>query len=228
MYSRWMTFAGMLLMVGVMNGQRPNSPEFSEGQEATDSIHRLARDTAVRFLWLEMRFDPEFGDSISTIVLNEDYIATMPEEERAAVGYIATFVGNECWWDGDYTSDRSNLKCVILSALGLGYQCSEQHLGFLRKWFRGDSAALARLRDEDCITMPYTATVQSSFDQISLARKGDVISLDYSGGWVHLRDGISVDWQFVETFGVKDKTLHILDTDTVRYQIEYFETDVDE
>lgn len=85
MYLRWMTFAGIFLMFGVMNGQRANKPEPSETGEVDDSVRRVAGDTAVPFLWREMRPDPEFGDSVSTIVLNEAYIATMPEEERAAL-----------------------------------------------------------------------------------------------------------------------------------------------
>ena len=68
-------------------------------------------------------------------MLNQDYIKTMTDPEKAALGYVATFVGNDCWWDGEANEEKSNLDCKIITTLGLGYQCSNEHLGFLRKWF---------------------------------------------------------------------------------------------
>ena len=92
----------------------------------------------------------------------------MTDPEKAALGCIATFIGSECWWDGETNNDRTNLDCKIITALGLGYQCSDEHLLFLRKWFSTDKEVLSKLETSNCPTTPYTATSQNTFDEIKL------------------------------------------------------------
>ena len=96
--------------------------------------------------------------------------------------------------DGQYTNDRSNLKCKVLSELNLGYQCSESHLGFLRHWFREDTKALERL--EDCPTTPFTATVQETFDSISIAVEGQSIIVNFSVTGYNIREDL--EWHRTE------------------------------
>lgn len=129
----------------------------------------------VKFLWMEEKYWEEFDMKINSIFLNEEFIKTISDAEKAAIGYLATGIGNECDWDGKTEEDRSNLKCKILSALNLGYQCSEQHLGFLRKWFINDKEAISSL--ENCGTMPFTSTIQNSFEEIILEKDGDTIKI---------------------------------------------------
>ena len=157
---------------------------FSCGSSGGDSspattAPAVAPETTVRFLWREPRFDEVFQDTVSVLVLDEEYCKTIPDAERAALGYVATFIGNECEWDGDYTEDRSNLKCKILTALDLGYQCSEQHLGFLRKWFSTDNKVLIALTPENCPTTPDGASVAETFDEITLTTKDNYIIVSY-------------------------------------------------
>ncbi len=121
-------------------------------------------DKTVKFLW---------RDSSASILINEEFCKTISEPEKAALGFVATFIGNECWWDGDYTNKRNNLKCEILTELDLGYQCSDNHLGFLRQWFKNDTTALKEL--EACPTTPNTSTIQDTFDEIVLTIKGNQI-----------------------------------------------------
>lgn len=102
-------------------------------------------DTTKNFLLRDMKYDSTLNDSFSSIFLNIDYINSMTSQEKAAIGYVSTYIGNECWWDGEANDDRSNLDCKIITALGLGYQCSESHLGFLRKWFSTDYEVLSEL-----------------------------------------------------------------------------------
>ncbi|MBK6878684.1 MAG: hypothetical protein IPG99_20185 [Ignavibacteria bacterium] len=127
------------------------------------------QDKKVKILWREDYYNAELQDTMSMIVMNSSYCSTLPDPEKAAIAFVATFVGNDCWWDGQYTNDRSNLKCKVLTELNLGYQCSESHLGFLRHWFREDAKALERL--EDCPTTPFTATEQETFDSISIGQR---------------------------------------------------------
>src|SRR5688572_21607083 len=54
-------------------------------------------DKTVKFLW---------RDSTGAMVINEEFCKTISNPEKAALGYVATFIGNECWWEGDYTDKR--------------------------------------------------------------------------------------------------------------------------
>ena len=156
---------------------------------------QVSTEKTVKFLWRGMKYDEELQDSINSIFINEEYCNSISDPEKAAIGYVATFVGNECWWDGKANDDRSNLKCIILTSLDLGYQCSEQHLGFLRKWFEGDTKALSNL--ENCPIIPYTSTIQNTFDEISLSVKGDDIAVSFKASRVNIREQKSRSW--VET-----------------------------
>jgi hypothetical protein len=124
---------------------------------------------------MDEKYWEELDIRAPSIFLNEEYIEKMTDAEKAAIGYVATFIGNECDWDGATKEDRSNLKCKILSALNLGYQCSDQHLGFLRRWFINDKEAISSL--ENCGTMPYTSTIQNTFEEITLEKDGDTIRI---------------------------------------------------
>ena len=152
------------------------------------------QDKKVKILWREDYYNAELQDTMSMIVMNTSYCSTLPDPEKAAIAFVATFVGNDCWWDGQYTNDRSNLKCKVLSELNLGYQCSETHLGFLRQWFSEDAKALERL--EDCPTTPFTATVQETFDSISIAVEGQSIIVNFSVTGYNIREDL--EWHRTE------------------------------
>ncbi len=85
------------------------------------------------FLWREEKYNKKYKTTFSEICINQSYCKTITDPERAVIGYIATFIGSDCNWDDECNADRSNLKCKLLSALILGYQCSDTHLGFLKK-----------------------------------------------------------------------------------------------
>ena len=101
-------------------------------------------------------------------------------------------------WDGEHKSVRSNLKCKILTALDLGYQCSQTHLGFLKKWFKGDDKALKRL--EDCSTTPYTATIQNTFDKIQIIHKNNDFFVIVNASSINSREEISRNWKEINHF----------------------------
>ena len=48
-----------------------------------------------------MQYNSKLNAPFYTIMLNQDYIKTMTDPEKVALGYVATFVGNDCWWDGE-------------------------------------------------------------------------------------------------------------------------------
>ena len=120
--------------------------------EVTAANSNSLSDKNVKFLWVDKKYDQELKDTINSIFINEDFCNKISDPERAALGFVATFIGNECWWEGEAKEDGSNLKCKILTSLNLGYQCSDKHLGFLRKWFENDKKSLEELTD--CPTCP--------------------------------------------------------------------------
>lgn len=83
-----------------------------------------------------------------------------------------------------------------MTALNLGYQCSDKHLGFLRKWFKNDKKVLAEF-DYNCPTTPFTASSQNTFDEIKLTVKGNDISVWFSISGVNMPMGES--WSYTET-----------------------------
>lgn len=167
-------------------------------------------DTIINFMWRDMKYDSSLNDSFSSIFLNVDYIGVMTKQEIAAIGYVSTFIGNECWWDGDANVDRSNLDCKIITALGLGYQCSDSHLGFLRKWFSTDKEVLSELEDLNCPTTPYTATVQDTFNRIIISTNGASISVYYEASAVNLREQESWEWSETVYFRALSDNLELI------------------
>ena len=167
-------------------------------QESMDTTSASLTTKTVTFLWRDS----------ATIVINQDFCKTITDPEKAALGYVAIFIGNECWWDGDPSDKRNNLKCEILSALNLGYQCSDQHLGFLRQWFNQDSAALKQL--EDCPTTPNTSTIQDTFDEISLTTKGNKIIISFKASGINLRELDSWTWTETDYFQVDKDHIQLI------------------
>lgn len=180
-------------------------------------------DTTIYFMWRDLKYDSTLNNSFSSIFLNLEYINAMTNQEKAAIGYVSTFIGNECWWDGDANTDRSNLDCKIITSLGLGYQCSETHLGFLRKWFSSDKDVLSELENSNCPTTPYTATIQDTFDKIVLTTKGDSISVYYEASAVNLREQESWEWSETVYFSVTTNNLIIINKDKSEVKHEKFE-----
>lgn len=159
----------------------------------------------VQFLWREMQYLEDLVGEFNVITLNEEYIKTISEPEKAALAYIATFVGNECVWDGNANESRSNLKCKILWALDLGYQCSSRHLDFIRFWFRSNEGILKEI--ENCPTTPDGATVQDTFDEIEIETRGNQITVFFKASGINVREGSSWKWTEKHFFEFKNNEL---------------------
>lgn len=161
-----------------------------EDPKKTETPVLQSNDKGLKILWLEEVYDEEFESTVFAIKLNEDYFSKISDAEKAVIAYYATFHGNECWWDGDKPKDdRSNLNCKIISALNLGYQCSDTHLDFLRKWFRNEPKLLAEL--DYCPTLPNTSTLQDSFEEIYIERSTDYFTIRFNICAVNLRENLT-------------------------------------
>lgn len=198
-----------------------NSDSVSETVENTSERNFQLTDKTVKFLWREDKYDEALKDTFNSIFIDEDFCKTITDPERAALGYVATFIGNECWWDGKGKDDRSNLKCKILTALNLSYQCSDKHLGFLRQWFKDDKKSLEEL--ENCPTTPYTATIQDTFDEITLTVKGNKISVFFKASGVNTREGDSWSWTETDHFQLDKDNIKLIKKDESKVKHEHFE-----
>lgn len=202
-----------------------NNQQGKAKEEQSDSTNAVLKDTIggtaeknpgslqlsdkkVKFLWREKKYNEEVKADVSSIVLNEDYIQTISDPERAVLGLIATFVGNECAWDGEAKEDRSNLKCKVLWALDLGYQCSSKQMDFLRQWFRGEPKILEELKN--CPTTPDGATIQDTFDEINLEVKGNQILVSFKANGINLRDATSWNWTEDHTYELRGDELFLI------------------
>lgn len=198
----------MALILFIACGQNKNATEKSENpisnsdtiSKNSENINNVSDKNVkkIKFLWLEEKYNEELKGDYNTIVINEDYVKTITEPEKAALAYVATFIGNECNWDGAFKDDRSNLKCKILDTLNLGYQCSDQHLGFLRKMFKNDTEVLEKLKD--CPTIPETSTSQDMVTEITLSVEENEITVTYKGTNLNMRDGKEMGWTKIDNF----------------------------
>ena len=172
-------------------------------------------DANNNILWRENVYDESLETDVNTLIFNTTYIKNITEPERAALAYVATFIGNECDWDGKANSDRSNLNCKILTQLHLGYQCSDKHLFFLRKWFENDPQTLKTL--ETCMTMPYTATVQTTFDNITVITKAEEqrIQIKYQVTGVNMRENAVWNYRQTDTFQYHSGHLILIDSEKI-------------
>lgn len=137
-------------------------------------------------------------DQNGALQLNLNYIKTLTDPQRAALGYISTDVSNDCHWDGDKKPDESNLKCKLLWALKLGYQCSDTHLSFLKKWFKEDPKVLERLRY--CQKTESSAKIQDRFSEIKMKTSKDTITILYSAVGEDLEKQNIWKWQEESTY----------------------------
>jgi hypothetical protein len=183
----------------------------------------MLNDTTIIFLWRDVKFDVELKDSFNSILINDDYCKIITGPERAALGYVATFIGNECYWDGQANTDRSNLNCKILTSLNLGYQCSDKHIGFLKQWFRNDPETLAEL--QNCPTTPYTATIQETFDKITITIHENEISVWFCVSGINVRDQVSWSWTETDYFEYDNDNIKLIKKEKSQVKLINFETE---
>ncbi len=191
----WIFIACSVILTSCFNTSEEKMPDLKNIPSP------IVKGTAEVVLWMEKEFDKEFGEEIDVIKINEKYFDTLPNAEKAIIAYYATFHGNECWWENDAPNEtRSNLKCKLISALNLGYQCSDTHLDFLRQWFRTQPDLLAEL--EHCPTVPTTSTAQDSFEDMQVERKKDIFTLRFTVCLVNLRENLTRCYEETHTFRI--------------------------
>ena len=166
-------------------------------------------DTTLKIVWRENRYDTNLKQTVNTIVLNDSYFSNITDPERAALGYIATMVGNECQWDGGSpNAEKNNIECIILSALNLSYQCSEANKEFFRKWFTEGSEMLRDI--DNCNPILFTATVQTTIDKITLTTGKEQIKIKYTALSANIRKQKFEQWSEELTFKLNNDKLEMV------------------
>ncbi|WP_268034834.1 hypothetical protein [Algoriphagus sp. PAP.12] len=165
----------------------------------------------IQFLTRVNRYDESVKATVSAIVINQSFLYNISQPERAALGYVAYNIGNECEWAEDSDGNRI-LYCQIVSALNLDYQCSDTQLNFLRKWFSKDSVASDNLKS--CPTIPNTATIQSTFDEILIEKDEfkKTITVKSKIDKVNLRESKSWAWTQTDLFEYTQDHISLIDS----------------
>ena len=165
----------------------------------------------ITFLSRKTVYDEGVKAEVSSMVINQSYLDNITLPEKAALGFVIYDIGNECEWGYDSKGERV-LWCRIVSALDLAHQCSDKQVNFLRKWFAKDTLALEKL--ENCRTMPNTATVQTTFDEI-LIQNNEVektITVSYKVTGINMRESKSWQWSQVDIFKYGSEDIILVDS----------------
>ncbi|MBN3581919.1 hypothetical protein JYB64_05930 [Algoriphagus aestuarii] len=176
-----------------------------------DAKKIVSGNQPIQFLRREDSYDESIKATVSTMVINQSYLQNISHPERAALGYIAFDIGNECEWGYDTEGTRA-LHCQIVTALNLNYQCSDTQLNFLRKWFSKDRVAIEKLKS--CPTIPNTATIQSTFDEILIQKdeSNKTVTVQSKITGINLRESKSWEWTQTDVFEYSQDNIAIIDS----------------
>ncbi len=179
----------------------PGDEEVVHMEEVAITAKKIASgNQPLQFLSRQIAYDESVGDEVSTMVINQSYLHNITPPEKAALGFVAFDIGNECEWGYDSEGNKRVLWCRIVSALDLGYQCSDKQISFLQNWFAKDTVSLKKLKS--CRTMPNTATVQTSFDEILIQTNEaeKTITVSYKVTGINMRESKSWQWSQIDVF----------------------------
>lgn len=165
-----------------------------------------------QFLKRKNAYDEAVKDTISTLVINHSYLHNITPPEKAALAFVAYDIGSECELGYDLEGNERVLWCRIVSALDLDHQCSQKQRSFLQKWFAKDTIALKKL--ESCPTIPNTATVQTTFDEILIQTDASkkTITVNYKVTGMNMRE--SQSWNYSQTDVFEYGSEHIMLVDS--------------
>lgn len=152
-------------------------------------------NSLLKVVWREDIYDPAIKGHVSVIKLDENYFAKVTEPEKAVLGYLASTIGNECYADGS----KQNVKCKILTALNLGYQCSDGNKSFLKNWFRDDATIVNQI--ENCQpTLP--STIEKTFEEVKISTTENTINVELKGLKLNIKENTSSNWSESISFKV--------------------------
>jgi hypothetical protein len=157
-----------------------------------------------RVIWREDIYDVSIKANVSVIKLDENYFANITDPEKAVLGYLASTIGNECYAE----SGKQNVKCKILSALGMSYQCSDDNKSFLKNWFRDDAAITSQI--ENC-KPTIASTIEKTFDEVKIESDDNMIKVDLKGLKLNIKENSASKWSEKLSFKIDGDKLTLIE-----------------
>mgnify|MGYP003513299065 FL=1 len=172
--------------------------------ENIDKPYYVTSAVPQKIVWREDIYDPYIKATVNVIKLDDNYFANISGPEKAVLGYLASTRGNECYADGG----MQNVKCKILTALNMGYQCSEESKSFLKNWFRDDAAILKQV--EKCKPTLAT-TVEKTFDEVKITTADNTIKVDLKGLKLNIKENSLSRWSESMSFKVDGDKVSLIE-----------------
>lgn len=157
-------------------------------------------------------------DSQYRPVAKLERLGKIPEGTKAILAMYALQIGGGC--EGN---DEQGLKCELTKALGLGAQCSSQHLSLVRAWFKellpplsGHSELTVQNAIKSgelgsiCYNQPYTATRQQIWEIIRVSTEDNLVSVDAISQWTASADGPSGKNRYSTIYRVDENAVTVL------------------
>lgn len=132
-------------------------------------------------------------------VVNLERLQPVAEGIKAILAMYALQAGGGC-----QGHDESGLRCILTTELGLGAQCSSQHLNLVHTWFKKGiprmsgyhpNAFKGALKSEDlhniCYNAPEGATYQNIWEIIRVRQKDNLVFINAISDWTAGADGPS-------------------------------------
>lgn len=157
-------------------------------------------------------------DSQYQPIVKLELLGKMSEGMKAVLAMYAFQVGGGC-----AGHDEHGLKCELTKSLGLGAQCSGQHLGLVRSWFTKGIPPISgypehsiqqALKSGDlksiCYSAPYTATRQVIWEFIRVKKENNRVFVDAISHWTASADGPGGRYQYQSEYRIGAGTIVVV------------------
>lgn len=152
-------------------------------------------------------------------VARVDRLKPMSEGVRAILAMYALQLGGGC---GGF-EEGQNLHCVLTDSLGLGLQCSAEHIHLVSTWFKngmpnfegaGQGAFQKALKDSDfrslCYLEPDTSRVQQIWTIIRVRKEYNEVIVDAIGDFIVGPDSPYREIEYVTAYLINAKGISVL------------------
>ena len=159
-----------------------------------------------------------YDDKVSKIKINEKFLSSAYEPMKAIIAYYGLKAGTECWWENDEPTEKyDNLECLLTKPLKIGFQCSNEHINIVKKWFKDEPKIMNDdyKKPDNCAASPETATIQSTYNYINLTRNSNVVSISYEKSGFNMREENDGAWSFVgkDVFEIQEDTIKLISSE---------------
>jgi hypothetical protein len=145
---------------------------------ASAMLHAAGQGKGQSIFWLNEAYEPN---------VNLKPLEPLTPQVKAVLALYALRAGTGCPV-GEWEGKTYIMSCTLTSALGLGRQCSPDHLDIVRRWFKdgipplnlspgGLAHAKAGKLDMICENVPDTATHRTILEVLRTERAGDILTV---------------------------------------------------